>query len=214
MKPRCRCYNIDLDVFENLRHMQKHRVGGALHDLARFITDKSIPVSTAVQYFLPLATAHLCNDQYKGEKHQGVINAVIELVGAVCSQLTWAKYEPLLKHFLNMMTRKPAFQRQIIRVIVAIVDAFHFDLSGVDLRKTPMSKKKLALRETSGGLALGELVEKDIAEDEEVENVVSTEVPVPNRNAGAEKIYRSLTMFMIPGLSKLITDKVKSNGIT
>jgi U3 small nucleolar RNA-associated protein 20 len=216
-KMRCKCYNSDLDVFENLRHMQKHRVGSAFHDLGRWCVDKSIPVSTMQQYFLPLATAHLCNDQYIGEKYQGLINAVIELVGAVCSQLTWPKYEPILKHFLNMMTRKPVYQRQLIRVVVAIVDAFHFDLSRVDLKKVQLHKTLVQEKESNP--ALGEMVDL-----EDLDQLAQPVAPVesaavllaagePIAAAKADKIYRSLTQFMIPGLSKLITDKVNMHFV-
>lgn len=105
----------EADVLENLRHIQKHRVGRAFHRLATLTETGEIPVSTITQFFLPLATVHLCNEQYSGEKMQGLINAVIELVYAVSRKLTWVKYEPLLKHFLNMMSRKPLYQKQLIR---------------------------------------------------------------------------------------------------
>ena len=29
-RTRCKCYNQELDVFENLRHIQEHRVGSAV----------------------------------------------------------------------------------------------------------------------------------------------------------------------------------------
>ncbi|OQV15272.1 Small subunit processome component 20-like protein [Hypsibius exemplaris] len=217
-RARCRCYNVDLDVFENLRHMQKHRVGGALHDLAKWCADGTIPVSTVLQYFLPFATAHLCNDQYVGDKYQGVINAVIELVQAVASQLTWPKYEPLLKHFLSLMTRKPVYSKQLIRVVVAIVDAFHFDLSGVDVKNARLQKAPAGKSESDP--ALGEMVE-EVKEGEEDMEVDEAPAAVPavggpaidqTAPARAEKIYRSLTLFMIPGLSKLITDKSESDN--
>ena len=114
-RSRCKCYNQELDVFENLRHIQKHRVGAAIHELAVWTAAKALPVSTVMQLFMPLATAHLCNDQYTSEKYQGLISAVIELVGAVCAVIPWNKYEPMLKHFLSMLTRKPLYHKQTIR---------------------------------------------------------------------------------------------------
>lgn len=193
--------------------MQKHRVGGAFHDLAKWCADKTVPVSTILQYFLPLATAHLCNDQYIGDKYQGVINAVIELVQAVASQLTWPKYEPLLKHFLNMMTRKPVYQKQLIRVVVAIVDAFHFDLSGVDLKSVNVRiQKTLAGKTTESDPEMGEMVDEvkdgEEAMEVEVDAVLPVHLAEQTSVVRAERIYRSLTVFMIPGLTKLITDKV------
>lgn len=107
----------EADVFENLRHIQKHRVGRAFHRLATLCETSAIPVSTIMQFFFPLATVHLCNDQYTGEKMQGLINAVLDLTRAVSGKLSWAKYEPLLKHFLNMMARKPVYHKQLIRYV-------------------------------------------------------------------------------------------------
>ncbi|XP_055345740.1 small subunit processome component 20 homolog [Paramacrobiotus metropolitanus] len=189
----------EMDVFDNLRHIQKHRVGRAFHRLSMLCQEETIPVSVILQYFFPLANVYLCNEQYAGEKMQGLINAIIALIEAVAGKVQWGKYETMVKFYLNLLVRKPLYQKQIIRVVVAVIDAFHFDMSSLDVGRS-------VGKTIAGSDAF--LEETGIADLEEgvIRNVI-TEGDSTATKAKAGKIYRSLTQFILPNLSKLIIDK-------
>jgi len=47
----------------------------------------------------------------------------------VCRLLPWRQYETSLRFYLAKLRYKVDFQKQLVRTVVAILDAFHFDLS-------------------------------------------------------------------------------------
>lgn len=94
------------------------------------------------------------------------------------------------------------------------MDAFHFDLSVVDLEKHEGAGSGKSIK----GQRRVKPVSADVSHDGQVDpTLTANEIPVESQpgdkirttEAKAEKIYRSLTKFILPGLSRLITDKVR-----
>lgn len=86
----------------------------------------SINGETITQYLLPLATCYLFNEEYA--KHNHLIDAALEGLEAVARCLSWQNYEKLLRFYLSNMTRQIEYQKQAVKAVVAILNAFHFDL--------------------------------------------------------------------------------------
>lgn len=81
---------------------------------------------TITQYLLPLATCYLFNEEYA--KHNHLIDAALESLQAIARCLSWHNYEKLLRFYLSNMTRQIEYQKQAVKAVVAILNAFHFDL--------------------------------------------------------------------------------------
>ena len=119
----------EVDFFENMQHMQQHRRVKAMLkfcSVAKSMTKAPNP-KTLTQFILPLASAYLCNEKFTGKN--SIIDAAIETVGIVCKLLPWNQYEIVLRYYLDKLRSCVEFQKQIIRIVVIILDSFHYDLS-------------------------------------------------------------------------------------
>ncbi|GFN80708.1 small subunit processome component 20 homolog, partial [Plakobranchus ocellatus] len=128
----------EADFFENIRHIQMHKRSRALRRLYRHLKDHRFHASVHMSYVVPLIYTFVTDSSYS--KHANVQDAAIDLLGAVCRQLSWPYYLQMLRFYLKLLTKKPDLQRQIIRIIVALLDAFHFDLSNSTYKVRNMPK--------------------------------------------------------------------------
>lgn len=128
----------EVDFFENSCHLQMHRRVRALLKfckVAKKMTKCPSP-RTLTNFMLPLAFMYLCDDKYSDKNT--LIDACIEVVSTCCRLLPWYHYEVILKLYLNKMRHSSDHQKQLTRIIVGILDAFHFDFSkikNIDLPK-------------------------------------------------------------------------------
>lgn len=119
----------EVDCFENLTHLQLHRHARALLKFSQVLKEqKSVPSTrTLSQFVLPLTTFYLCAEKYAGKN--SLIDTSIETVGTICKLLPWHQYEGVLKFYLKKLRYKSDYQKQLVKLMVAVLDAFHFDLA-------------------------------------------------------------------------------------
>uniref|UniRef100_A0A668AJM1 UTP20 small subunit processome component n=1 Tax=Myripristis murdjan TaxID=586833 RepID=A0A668AJM1_9TELE len=115
------------DFFEHMKHIQIHRRGRALRRLAKHLTEGTVVMSSrSLQHFvMPYAMTTLFDE--KMLKHENMISASVEVVGAVCRRLTWSKYLYYLRHFIHVLQTAQAEQKLAVTLLVTVLDAFHFD---------------------------------------------------------------------------------------
>ncbi|CAG4990641.1 unnamed protein product [Colias eurytheme] len=131
--------DMEVDFFENSCHLQLHRRVRALLKfckVARKITKCPTP-RTLTNFILPLASMYICDDNYSDKNT--LIDACIEVISACCRLLPWYHYEVILKLYLNKMRHSTEHQKQLTRIIVGVIDAFHFDFSKVKNIELPKS---------------------------------------------------------------------------
>ncbi|CAG9761397.1 unnamed protein product [Ceutorhynchus assimilis] len=121
--------DLEVDFFENLTHLQIHRHARAMTKFCQIIREETVAPNpkTITQFLLPLATYYICSEKFSGKN--AVIDAAIEMVGVICRITPWHQYEGMLKYTLSKLRYKVEFQKQLVRLVVAILDSFHFDLS-------------------------------------------------------------------------------------
>ncbi|ALC42798.1 CG4554 [Drosophila busckii] len=124
--------DLEVDFFENMIHLQTQRHGRALQRLVNIAKGacwrKNTPCTrTLTQFVMPLATRYLLNEKYIS-KHT-LVDAAIEAVGGLCELLPWQQYHAVLRHYLQKMRLAHDHQKQCVRLVVRILDGFHFDLS-------------------------------------------------------------------------------------
>lgn len=119
----------EVDFFENMQHLQLNRRARALLKFCTLAKTLRKPFNprTLTQFILPLCSSYLCNEAFINKN--SLIDAAIETVGVVCRLLPWHHYEIILRHYLNKLKRSIEFQKQLIRIVVAILDSFHYDFS-------------------------------------------------------------------------------------
>lgn len=137
--------DIEVDFFENLTHLQVHRHARALLKFSNMYKEEvTLPnIRTLTQFVLPLTTYYLCNDKYVN-KHS-IIDAAIYAVGTICRLLPWHQYEGLLKFYLARLRRKD-YQKQLVKLIVTILDSFHFDLRKGQLQEERKQELEIVLK--------------------------------------------------------------------
>ncbi|XP_060519305.1 small subunit processome component 20 homolog [Cylas formicarius] len=121
--------DLEVDFFENLTHLQLHRHARALLKFCQVTKEDIVVVNprTLTQFLLPLASHYLCSEKFVGKN--SVIDAAIEMVGTICRILPWHQYEGVLKYSLSRLRYKVEYQKQLVKLVVVILDGFHFDLS-------------------------------------------------------------------------------------
>lgn len=123
--------DVEVDFFENMCHLQMHRRVRALLKFCK-VAKKMVKCPTPrtlTNFILPLATVYICDDKYSDKNT--LIDACIEVVSTCCRLLPWYHYEVILKLYLNKMRHSSEHQKQLTRIIVSIMDAFHYDFSKV-----------------------------------------------------------------------------------
>ncbi|KAL1517967.1 hypothetical protein ABEB36_001661 [Hypothenemus hampei] len=164
--------DLEVDFFENLTHMQLHRHARAMGKFCTMMKDETVAPNpkTVIQFLLPLATHYLGTEKYSGKN--AVIDGAIEMVGVICRIIPWHQYEGILKFALAKLRDKMEFQRQLVRLVVEILDSFHYDLSKGQLDKYNNSVELVANdnnKEDTNDFNENVTEDKEVEEDEEDE---------------------------------------------
>ncbi|XP_072311103.1 small subunit processome component 20 homolog [Eucyclogobius newberryi] len=149
------------DFFEHMKHIQIHRRGRALRKLAKQLTEGAVVLSprSLQNYIMPYAMTALMDE--KMLKHENMISASVEVVGAVCRKLTWSKYLYYLKHFVHVLQTAQAEQKLAVSLLVTVLEAFHFDY------ETLNKEIEAAKAREDGTTVLDPGEEENAAEDED-----------------------------------------------
>lgn len=226
--------DLEVDFFENLQHLQTHRkVRALLKFCSNSKTLKKAPQPrTLTQFILPLASLYLCNEKFAGKNT--LIDASIETISTVCRLLPWHQYEAILKFYLGKLRHNVEFQKQLVRVVVAILDAFHFDLSKAKFDELVVLEEKNENEneiteggKTSNGEADDNGVDSDkddldvVLDDENntetVEEISSIDSFAMERlyvlpQSAAKRLIHTITTGLIPQLNQTITQMTSHEG--
>ncbi|XP_011858769.1 PREDICTED: small subunit processome component 20 homolog [Vollenhovia emeryi] len=175
----------EVDFFENMQHLQLYRRARALLKfctLAKTLR-KAFNPKTLTQFILPLCSSYLCSEAFIHKN--SLVDAAIETVGVVCRLLPWHHYEIILKYYLGKLRSSIEFQKQVVRIVVTILDSFHYDLTKYKpvekITKTEGTEEDNAafvaeVEGTNDATGRDETVEKTEQEDEEkLEEALSDE---------------------------------------
>ncbi|XP_018794678.1 PREDICTED: small subunit processome component 20 homolog [Bactrocera latifrons] len=178
----------EVDFFENLTHLQSHRHGRALLKFcsyAQTLTQRPC-TRTLTEFVLPLATRYLLQEKHAG-KHT-LIDAAIETVGVVCQLLPWQQYHALLRYYLTKLRSSQEHQRQCVRIVVRILDAFHFDLTQAqaDAQALQQLRAKLSSEEVTEAEEKPETAAKKEVVTAENDSIVAEDVDEKEIEADVE----------------------------
>ncbi|XP_072931772.1 small subunit processome component 20 homolog [Epargyreus clarus] len=175
----------EVDFFDNMCHLQLHRRVRALLKFSKvFRKVVKLPTPrTLTNFILPLATVYICDEKYTDKN--SLIDACIEVISTCCRLLPWYHYEVILKLYLNKMRHSTDHQKQLTRILVGIIDAFHFDFSKVKDIELP---KALTSSLKSEKNQMKTKDENDPEKDNKVDDSANTEKEEFNDNEDNEKI--------------------------
>ncbi|KAI8977543.1 armadillo-type protein [Mycotypha africana] len=206
----------EVNFFNNIYHMQIHRRARALTRLAEYAEMSTLKPSTINNIFLPIITAFF-KESDRTVDHN-LLHQCTLTISSLAKALPWNHYYRLLQNYLGLVKENDEKERLFVRVVIGILDAFHFDLHHIELSDETVKKimgrqkvridyltdeeiKKRAAKEE--GKLQEESVEKEI---EEVEPDVIDEV-----KDKAEKVHDTLIEKVLPELNNLLNNN-KSRG--
>lgn len=183
----------EIDFFDNITHLQSQRHGKAL--LRFCAVAKTLEVApnprTLTQFILPLASMYISCEKYSA-KH-GLVTSAIETIGAVCHLLPWHQYETILKYYIKNMRYNVEYQKQMVRIVMQILDAFHFDLSKANV--LPQELPKVDVEKPNDDTKAEEMTSKDPTDETaepEKEEDADEEVIMQTDNTDAENFDEEL----------------------
>ncbi|KAG0957866.1 hypothetical protein G6F61_002202 [Rhizopus arrhizus] len=128
----------EINFFNNIYHVQTHRRSRALLRLAEQAQKSTFKVSTINHIFIPIITA------FFNESDRVVDNSLLQqctlTLSALVRLLPWNHYYRILQNYLKLVKTTEEKEKLYVRVIVGILDSFHFDLKGLDLSDEDVQK--------------------------------------------------------------------------
>ncbi|PON57236.1 Coatomer beta subunit [Trema orientale] len=116
----------EIDFFNNIIHLQRHRRARALLRFRNAISSSPIPEGIINKVFVPLFFNMLFEVQEGKGEH--VRNACIEALASISGQMKWDSYYSLLMRCFNEINLNPDKQKSLLRLICFILDQFHFSV--------------------------------------------------------------------------------------
>ncbi|CAA9996624.1 unnamed protein product [Nesidiocoris tenuis] len=137
--------------------------------------DQPFATRTLTQFILPIVSHYLASEKYHNKNT--IVDSAIAALGAVCLYLPWYQYQTVLLYYLGRLQAGVEYQRQIVRILVEILNAFHFDLSKGDL--TVLNELRGVLPDDENG---------EIDDEKRQEEVKKEENPAVTDESTAEDI--------------------------
>ncbi|VDM07256.1 unnamed protein product [Wuchereria bancrofti] len=134
---------VDLDFFENVTHMQIHRRQRAFYKLAQSLQSEKIRIPNGVllRFLLPFLQPYMVN---LSSSTSALSDAALALFTQIMRGAPWKKYFPMLDFYMKRLKKDSVNvnHKAIIRIIVALVDAFHFNVSEGEQHESVIKKRR------------------------------------------------------------------------
>ncbi|KAJ2083725.1 U3 snoRNP protein [Coemansia sp. RSA 988] len=132
-------------------------------------------------------------------------NESIQTIGAIGAVLPWPQYNAVLRKYMGMMKKKPELEKRLMRLVMALLDNFHFDL-----RHVKVDKFGNPIESVQNDAAESSLLVDTAAEDEETHggngdsgnSAGQTDVEILQD----ERIHDTVVNYLLPELKKKISD--------
>ncbi|ODM88633.1 Small subunit processome component 20 [Orchesella cincta] len=118
------------DIIEGFCDIQVHLRTRAMNKLCKKLKDAEETVSPAVlqAFILPIASHNLFDEERLSKNFNELIDSSIEVLKAVMEATPHDQYFSYLNKLLDDPKKNSKLAKQFERVLIAIMDAFHFDL--------------------------------------------------------------------------------------
>ncbi|XP_076059899.1 small subunit processome component 20 homolog [Oratosquilla oratoria] len=189
----------DSDFFCNMAHIQRHRRARAIARLAEQIRTGTYTFSsgTYTEFLIPLVSVFLFKEAYA--KDDFILTSSVNCIGAIAHHLPWYSYYTMLRYYLKLLERDVDQLKLAVRVLEAVLDAFHEDLS------------KVQLQETTAIMPDDDTKESKL--DEKQENTeITVEEEEPMGMSKPQRIYSTIVNWILPQMHKTLTSKTKSDS--
>lgn len=209
----------EVNFFNNIYHMQIHRRARALLRLAEYAAEEKLKTATINNIFIPIISAFF-SESDRTIDHNLLHQCTLTL-SALTKVLPWNHYYRILQNYLGYIKENDEKEKVFVRVVIGILDAFHFDLQHIELSdeavKKIMGRQRVRIEYLSNEEIMKQaakdagVVEEEVKEDEEaVEEEVSAEQEAKDKS---EKIHDTLVSKILPELNNLLNNNKSRNSV-
>lgn len=196
----------EVNFFNNIYHIQVHRRSRALLRLAELSQQATFKVSTINFIFVPIITA------FFNESDRVADNSLLQqctlTLSALAKQLPWNHYYRLLQNYLKLIKTDEEKEKLYVRVIVGLLNSFHFDLKSLDLSdedvQKVMGRQKVRIEYLTDEKIEQERKEEEDKEDEETTDELVEQEVIKEAKEGLEKVHSVLVEKVLPELNALL----------
>ncbi|KAI8646706.1 armadillo-type protein [Parasitella parasitica] len=218
--------NEEVNFFNNVYHMQIHRRVRALLRLSEFVETGKLKVATINSIFIPIISAFF-KESDRTVDHNLLHQCTLAL-SSLAKVLPWNHYYRLLQNYLGYIKENDEKERLFVRVVIGILDAFHFDLQNIELSdeivKKIMGRQKVRIDYLTNEEIMkqaakdaGKVPEEDVKnaehdddEDQEQVEAADTETEAKDKN---EKIHDILVSKVMPELNNLLNNNKSRRSV-
>ncbi|XP_062230251.1 uncharacterized protein LOC133927941 isoform X2 [Phragmites australis] len=122
-RPLCR-EDLEEDFFHNITHLQAGKRSKALSLFRQGIKEHNFSEDITMKVFIPLFF-NMFSDVKAGKGEQ-VRDVCLDTLSSVAAKVQWEHYRTILMRCFRELSLKPDKQKIILRLICAVLDAFHF----------------------------------------------------------------------------------------
>ncbi|EDQ86381.1 uncharacterized protein MONBRDRAFT_11008 [Monosiga brevicollis MX1] len=189
-------------------YLQEHQSSLADDDVATEDTEADAFLQDMLTGFFVPACAHYVFEATKVQESNLVL-AATDTIGAMARVLPWSAYAQLLRSYIDQASRKPDLIKTLLRVAVAVLDAFHFDVSDAMVEVEAPAKSNVAASGTGATKATAEAHEADQDDDDEI--YTSRQMRSNRTRTGGltsrNPVLQGLLRVFIPKLNRLLAYK-------
>ncbi|KAJ3146142.1 U3 snoRNP protein [Geranomyces variabilis] len=199
----------EASFFANIYHLQIHRRVRALRRLAEECGKGTLSPANVSNIFVPIV-AHFIFESDRINDHN-LINDAVTTIAACGGALNWGQYWALFKRFLNAMTQRPELEKVLNRVIISLLDGFHFAMSVTadDEESTVAEPAAQVTADEPAPLLEDELVDEA---DEAVDEVPAEEEAPHKPVAPGTRVHAVVINKLLPTLQTYV-EKVDDNTL-
>ncbi|TMS35860.1 hypothetical protein L596_003161 [Steinernema carpocapsae] len=124
--------DVETDFFAGAGHIQVHRRQRAFFALSRSIesNEVDVPVSVLIRFVFPIVHPYLLNFT---SKTSALSDQALILFTTILKKASWSKYFFVLNGYIKQLLEEQDKDKPIIRVVVKIIDSFHFNVTDVEI---------------------------------------------------------------------------------
>ncbi|KAI8098559.1 uncharacterized protein BX664DRAFT_254120 [Halteromyces radiatus] len=213
--------NDETNFFDNIYHIQLHRRMRSMARLSEFANQGQLTVPAIVNVFIPLVSGFIYESDRKVDHN--LIHQASTTIGALAKCLPWRHYYQLLSRYLTMVSRQEDMEKIYIRLTTNVLEAFHFDISHVEISDETaakiMGKQKVRIdylshreivsnakdQQAQNNEKKDDETQKDIAADLDKEATETTTSSDTLSSEQAQKIHDILITKVLPELNSFIS---------
>ncbi|TVU34273.1 hypothetical protein EJB05_16104 [Eragrostis curvula] len=122
-RPLCKD-DLEEDFFHNITHLQAGKRSKALSLFRKAIKENNFSEDITMKIFVPLFF-NMFSDVKAGKGEQ-VRDVCLDTLSSVAAKVQWEHYRTILMRCFRELSLKPDKQKILLRLICAVLDAFHF----------------------------------------------------------------------------------------